>query len=268
MPLKRPFSFKSAVLLPIMLGWLILLIIPGILFVSDASLFPWLSLDSTAAETLFWITSTGTAPYGVATVLLVLLLSYLRLDRSRFFSLFLAISLSMCTTLGLNHFLKPFFNEARPNAVWLDQHYLLNTDSFYTLSKAERKEKMMTAVNLIEHANTEITLAPLVKQHWQHEIGFSFPSGHTLFAITLTMVASYYLLIAGNIWVPGLLFFWSIAMGFSRMLLGMHWSQDVLASTLLGGIIGLLSLLVIHKVFPFIWSISSKLVPRQIKADR
>ncbi|QDO86857.1 phosphatase PAP2 family protein [Shewanella psychropiezotolerans] len=250
------------------LGWFVLLIIPGILFVSDASLFPWLSLDSTAAETLFWITSTGTAPYGVATVLLILFLSYRRLEHSRFFSLFLAISLSMCTTLGLNHFLKPFFNEARPNAVWLDQHNLLNTDSFYTLSKTERKIQMMAAVNQVEHANTEITLAPLVKQHWQHEIGFSFPSGHTLFAITLTMVASYYLLIAGNIWIPGLLFFWSIAMGFSRMLLGMHWTQDVLASTLLGGIIGLISLLVIHKVFPFIWSISSRLAPRQIKANQ
>lgn len=266
--MKRPFPFRSAVLFPMILGWFVLLIIPGILFVSDASLFPWLSLDSTAAETLFWITSTGTAPYGVATVLLILFLSYRRLEHSRFFSLFLAISLSMCTTLGLNHFLKPFFNEARPNAVWLDQHNLLNTDSFYTLSKTERKIQMMAAVNQVEHANTEITLAPLVKQHWQHEIGFSFPSGHTLFAITLTMVASYYLLIAGNIWIPGLLFFWSIAMGFSRMLLGMHWTQDVLASTLLGGIIGLISLLVIHKVFPFIWSISSRLAPRQIKANQ
>ncbi|QFU25161.1 phosphatase PAP2 family protein [Shewanella eurypsychrophilus] len=249
-----------SVIFPLMLGWLILLIIPGILFVSDASLFPWLSLDSTTAEALFWITSTGTAPYGVASVLLILLLSYRRLERARFFSLFLAISLSMCTTLGLNHYLKPFFNEARPNAVWLDQHYLLNTDSFYTLSKAERKELMMTAVNQIEFADTELTLAPLVKQHWQHEIGFAFPSGHTLFAITLTMVASYYLLIAGNIWIPSLLFGWSIAMGFSRMLLGMHWTQDVLASTFLGGIIGLVSLLVIHKIFPYIGSMANKLL--------
>ncbi|BAJ03831.1 phosphatase PAP2 family protein [Shewanella violacea] len=266
--MKRPFSFKSSVQFPIMIGWLILLIIPGILFVSDLSLFPWLALDSFAAETLFWITSTGTAPYGVATVLLVLLLGYQRLERSRFFSLFLAISLSMCATLGLNHYLKPYFSEARPNAVWLEQHYLLNTDSFYTLTKVERKEKMTTAVNRIEHANTELTLAPLIKQHWQHEVGFAFPSGHTLFAITLTIVASYYLLLAGNLWIPGMLFCWSIAIGFSRMLLGMHWSQDVLASTLIGGVIGLISLLVIHKTFPFIWSMSTKLVPQLIKKNQ
>lgn len=251
-----------------MLGWLILLIIPGILFVFDISLFPLLSLDSTAAETLFWITSSGTIPYGVATILLVLLLSYRRLERSRFFSLFFTISLSMCTILGLSHYLKPLFNEARPNAVWLEQHYLLNTDNFYSLSKAERKEQMMAAVNQIEHADTEITLAPLVKQHWQHEVDFSFPSGHTLLAITLTMVTSYYLLLAGNIWIPSLLFFWSISMGFSRMLLGMHWSQDVLASTLLGGIIGLVSLFAIHKTFPFIWSLSTKLVSQRRKANQ
>ncbi|WP_256717976.1 phosphatase PAP2 family protein [Shewanella sp. UCD-KL12] len=266
--MKQLSTYMPSVILPMMIGWLILLIIPGVLFVSDASLFPWLSLDSTTAETLFWLTSTGTAPYGVATVLFVLLLSYQRLERSRFFSLFLAISLSMCTTLGLNHYLKPFFNEARPNAVWLEQNYLLNTDSFYSLSKAERQEKMMAAVNQIEYADTELSLAPLVKQHWQHEVGYAFPSGHTLFAVTLTIVASFYLLLAGNLILPSVLLLWTVAMGFSRMLLGMHWTQDVLASTFLGGLIGLLSLFVIHKAFPYIWSISTKLIPKLSKVER
>ncbi len=234
-----------------MMGWAILTIIPAILLISDTALFPLLPLNSLWAEALFWITSSGTAPYGVATVLFILLLSYQRLGKSEFISLFLTISLGMCTTLGLNHYLKPFFNEARPNAVWLEQQYLLNTTNFYTLEKAERKTQMAASLERLEHAETDLTLSPLVKQHWKNEIGFAFPSGHTLFAITLTMIASYYLLLAGYLLLPATLFIWSISMGFSRMLLGMHWAQDVLASTVLGGVISLLSLFFIHKTFPY-----------------
>jgi len=234
-----------------MIGWAILTIIPAILLISDTTLFPLLPLNSLSAEVLFWLTTSGTAPYGVATVLLILLLSYQRLGRAQFVSLFLTISLGMCTTLGLNHYLKPFFNEARPNAVWLEQQYLLNTTNFYTLAKAERKAQMTASLERLEHAETELDLSPLIKQHWKNEVGFAFPSGHTLFAITLTMIASYYLLLAGNLVLPTMLFIWSITMGFSRMLLGMHWSQDVLASTVLGGVIGLFSLLFIHKTFPY-----------------
>lgn len=256
--MKHLSAIMPSVIFPMLLGWLVLLIIPGILFVSDASLFPWLSLDSTTAKALFWITSSGTIPYGVITILFVLLLSYQRLESSRFFSLFCAISISMCSILGLSYSLKPLFNEERPNAIWLDQHYLLNTGTFYSLPKAERKVQMMAAVNRIEHADTEITLAPLIKQHWQHEVDFSFPSGHTLFAVTLTMVTSFYLLLAGYWMLPSMLLVWSIAMGFSRMLLGMHWTQDVLASTFLGGMIGIISLLVIHKSFPYLWSMATQ----------
>ncbi|RTR37267.1 phosphatase PAP2 family protein [Shewanella canadensis] len=234
-----------------MMGWAILTIIPAILLISDTALFPLLPLNSLSAEGLFWLTSSGTAPYGVATVLFILLLSYHRLAKAEFISLFLTISLGMCTTLGLNHYLKPFFNEARPNAVWLEQQYLLNTENFYTLTKAERKAQMTASLERLEHAETDLVLSPLVKQHWKNEVGFAFPSGHTLFAMTLTMIASYYLLLAGNLVLPTILFIWSITMGFSRMLLGMHWSQDVLASTVLGGVISLFSLFFIHKTFPY-----------------
>ena len=243
-------------------GWAILAIIPAILLLLNSSLFPLIALDSTLANLLFWLTSTGTAPYGVATVLFILLLSYQRLPRHQFVSLFLAISLGMCTTLSLNSYLKPYFNEARPNAVWLESQYLLNTDKFYSLTKQERKAEIASSLDRLEHAHSDLTLSPLVKQHWKHEVGFAFPSGHTLFALTLTMIASYYLLLAGNLVIPGLLFIWSIGMGFSRMLLGMHWAQDVLASTILGGVIGLLSLFVVHNSFPYLVTLYSGLMKK------
>nr|WP_229377288.1 phosphatase PAP2 family protein [Shewanella woodyi] len=263
--MKAPSTSLRSPFAPMIFGWAILAIIPAILLLLNTSLFPLIELDSTFANLLFWLTSTGTAPYGVATVLLVLLLGYRRLSKPQFMSFFLTISLGMCTSLGLNSYLKPYFNESRPNAVWLESQYLLNTDNFYSLTKAERKSEMSSTLDRLNYANSDITLSPLIKQHWKHEVGFAFPSGHTLFALTLTMIASYYLLLAGNLVLPGLLFVWSIGMGFSRMLLGMHWSQDVLASTILGGIIGLLSILVIHKTFPYLSLIYSSLMEKRKK---
>ena len=265
--LKAPSTTIRSPIAPMIFGWTILAIIPAILLLLNTSLFPLIALDSTLANALFWLTSTGTAPYGVATVLLVLFLSYQRLSKPQFISLFLAISLGMCTTLTLNSYLKPHFNEPRPNAVWLESQYLLNTDNFYSLPKTQRKVEMSSALDRLEHAHSDLTLSPLVKQHWKHEVGFSFPSGHTLFALTLTMITSYYLLLAGNVFIPGMLFIWSIGMGFSRMLLGMHWSQDVLASTALGGVIGLVSIFVVNQVFPYLNNFYSALMKNRKKLE-
>lgn len=265
--MKAPSAIIRSPIVPMIFGWTILAIIPAILLMLNTSLFPLIPLNSTLANLLFWLTSTGTAPYGVATVLLVLLLSYQLLSKPQFISLFLAISLGMCTTLTLNSFLKPYFNEPRPNAAWLASQYQLDIDNFYSLPKLQRKTEMSNALDRLEHAHSEHILSPLVKQHWKHEVGFAFPSGHTLFALTLTMIASYYLLLAGNLVLPGLLFLWSIGMGFSRMLLGMHWSQDVLASTILGGGIGLLSIFVVHKGFPYLSIFYSELIKSRNKLE-
>ncbi|NRD75765.1 phosphatase PAP2 family protein [Shewanella sp. VB17] len=244
-------------------GWAILAIIPAILLLLNTSLFPLIPLDSMMANLLFWLTSTGTAPYGVATVLFILLLSYKSLSKPQFARLFLAISLGMCATLSINNYLKPYFYEPRPNTTWLASQYLLNTDHFYSLPKTQRKAEITSALDKLEGTYSELTLSPLIKQHWQHEVGFAFPSGHTLFALTLTMITSYYFLLAGLFALPCLLVIWSVGMGFSRMLLGMHWPQDVLASTILGGTIGLLSLFVIHISFPYLTMIHAKLMSKR-----
>lgn len=258
--MKAPVTIIRSPIAPMLFGWTILAIIPAILLQLNTSLFPLIALDSTLANMLFWLTSTGTAPYGIATVLLVLLLSYQQLSKPQLMSLFFAISLGMLTTLTLNGFLKPHFNEPRPNAAWLKSQYLLDIEHFYSQTKEQRKTEMASALDKLDNAHSGLALSPLIKQHWQHEVGFAFPSGHTLFALTLTMITSYYLLLAGNFFIPGLLFIWSIGMGFSRMLLGMHWSQDVLASTVLGGGIGLISIFVVNKAFPYLNNFYSELM--------
>ena len=66
---------------------------------------------------------------------------------------------------------------------------------------------------------------------------FSFPSGHTLQAVSFTIVAlAWYPLLA-----PLLLTFTALVAA-SRVVLGLHYPSDVLAATVIGGALGTLSL--------------------------
>ncbi|MGY1457108.1 MULTISPECIES: phosphatase PAP2 family protein [unclassified Luteimonas] len=66
---------------------------------------------------------------------------------------------------------------------------------------------------------------------------FSFPSGHTLHAVSFTIVAlAYYPQLA---WV---LLPFTAMVALSRVVLGLHWPSDVLAATLIGSGLAALSL--------------------------
>ncbi len=66
---------------------------------------------------------------------------------------------------------------------------------------------------------------------------FSFPSGHTLHAVSFTLVAlAYYPTLA---W---LLLPFTLSVALSRVVLGMHYPSDVIAATGIGGVISLLTL--------------------------
>ena len=72
--------------------------------------------------------------------------------------------------------------------------------------------------------------------------GFSFPSGHTLVVAALATAA---VLIVDRIWPaahrPALLLAlaWTLLVGISRMVIGVHWPTDVLAATCIGAFLPL-----------------------------
>lgn len=61
---------------------------------------------------------------------------------------------------------------------------------------------------------------------------FSFPSGHTLHAVTLSIIAVHYLPVLAVVLVP-----LAMSIALSRLVLGMHYPSDVLAASMIGAVI-------------------------------
>jgi undecaprenyl-diphosphatase len=62
---------------------------------------------------------------------------------------------------------------------------------------------------------------------------FSFPSGHTLHAISFTIIALAYFPLLAPLLVP-----FTLMVAASRVVLGLHYPSDVLAATLIGLVLG------------------------------
>jgi undecaprenyl-diphosphatase len=68
---------------------------------------------------------------------------------------------------------------------------------------------------------------------------YSFPSGHTLHAVALTLVALYHYPQLAPVLVP-----FTVLVALSRVVLGLHYPSDVLAGVIIGGALASMSLLV------------------------
>ena len=66
---------------------------------------------------------------------------------------------------------------------------------------------------------------------------FSFPSGHTLHAVSFTLIALAYFPVLAPLLVP-----FTVLVMLSRIVLGLHYPSDVLAATAVGSGLGALSL--------------------------
>jgi undecaprenyl-diphosphatase len=69
---------------------------------------------------------------------------------------------------------------------------------------------------------------------------FSFPSGHTLHAVIFTLVATHYYPMLSLGLIP-----FTILIGLSRPILGLHYPSDVLVGALIGILISVISFSII-----------------------
>ncbi len=213
-------------------GILILLLLPLSLWVSG---WHWLPAESGGGQlVLFAFTETVTRPAGVVTTLLLAgwLLWLLRHDQ-RTARQRLVVVLSVVIVVwggqGINSLIKLQVREARPYVVWLQSEKAQSAQSFYQLPAGERSARVrqLTRDNPL--------LAGWLTRHWAAETGYSFPSGHSMFAACWALLMLFWLWPRGHIISVVVTFIWAILVIWSRMALGMHWPQDVTMSVINAG---------------------------------
>lgn len=119
---------------------------------------------------------------------------------------------------------------AQPQTGWLHSLHMLAAGCAGTLLYKTIKGKTLRPRPYQVHQSVRLTGVPL-----DH---FSFPSGHTLHAVAFSVVAlSYYPALA---W---LLLPFTLLVGLSRVVLGLHYPSDVLAGAALGAAVAWVSLM-------------------------
>lgn len=225
LPRRRVLAFSTALILPLVL----LACLPGQPFLSGSLQSGW----------LWWpyaLTRMVDVP-GLAVTLAALLLltrHKLTLERSALLALGGALFAVLAGDWVIKSLIKQLTEEPRPYLLWLEgQNLIPAIRQFYAASAELRSEQVHAASQLL-------ALPQWLGNHWQREVNYAFPSGHSIAAMSL---AQFF----GLIWLARaprgawLLPLWAVAIALSRTLIGMHWPLDVLASALLGSLTALLA---------------------------
>lgn len=215
------------------IGTLVLLLVPGIAVALHWQWLPPVEIPAYLFP-LYLVTETGTVPYAFVTCIvlgIIPLFYYPQLPARKK----LLLVVIMAATLGVGQIVKSTLKNVaqapRPYIVWLGKSNHINASDFYQLSREERKEF------LTRQDFSQFTVPSWQQAHWAKETGFSFPSGHSIF------VAQWMLMLWLLLWqkkayiMMTLIMCWACAIEASRLLLGMHWPQDVMLSCLLAFIL-------------------------------
>ena len=213
------------------LGAVVLMVIPILAWVSgwqwhpDNEVWWW--------RVLYWVTQTVTSPWGfiTSTVLFCWFLWCLRFRWRPTLVLGCILGAALLLGQGIKSAIKDHVHEPRPYVMWLEETHDMDGKDFYSLPGKARS--MLVKKEL----QNEQEIPRWLRKHWQHETGFAFPSGHTVFA------ASWALLALGLLWPRRhyksvvLIMVWSEGVMGSRMVLGMHWPRDLVMGIFLSWLV-------------------------------
>lgn len=161
------------------------------------------------------------------------------------------MAFSIALTQGIKTGLKNLFAEPRPFITALTTESNFTTEQFYRCSKLERSE-------IVRSFYREKSDMPMwLVRHHSHEIGYSFPSGHSIFAASwLLLAVGFYCLIGKGDKklkiLTALITIWAVLMLISRLRLGMHYPIDLLVSVLIAWLVHIVMFIALKKRF-FIW---------------
>lgn len=200
---------------------------------------------------LFLVTELGTFPYIILSCFVFLLcFAFLWPARTLVNFIKLAILLAFAILLGqmIKEGVKSVTKEPRPYTIWLVQltQKVDNSDvlpvDFYSLKKSEKKEFIATATE------SRFDVPTWLSGHWQKETGYSFPSGHVLFATTWAFLALCLLSFKSHPVFVSLMVVFAGLMQLSRIQLGAHFPVDVATSIILSALIALFILFIAKRV--------------------
>ncbi|MCT8534422.1 phosphatase PAP2 family protein [Glaesserella parasuis] len=182
--------------------------------------------------TLFILTETGSTPYALITcVLFMLWLMWLARTRYSWFLVGFICATSVVGTQAIKEGAKAVFKEPRP---FVTQMFQADTEAFYALPKAEQE----TAVLKFVQPENQFVI-----EHQADELGYSFPSGHTIFGVSWLLIFAGLLFgIRGQavIFAQFFVILWAGLMLISRLRLGMHYPIDLFVSTLIAWVFHLI----------------------------
>lgn len=177
---------------------------------------------------LFLITETGSFPYAAITcVIFTLLLAWIVRKRYSPFLVIAVCMVSVFATQAVKSGMKYLFEEPRPFVAAMFEG---KTDEFYQLSRVERGKAVLAKAGDVQN---------FVLKHQAKEVGYSFPSGHTIFAVSwLLVVIGFCLNLRGQavIFAHFFAILWAALMLISRLRLGMHYPIDLFVSSIIAGI--------------------------------
>ena len=182
---------------------------------------------------LYWLTETGSTPFAIGTcVVFALLFGVFFRNRKQWLVAVAIMVASMVVTQGVKTVVKSAFKEARPFITYVAEQNQTSTDEFYAHNRKERAQ-------IVEQFYQNQPQTPeWIKSHYAHEVGYSFPSGHTIFAASWLMMAVGFATLVGKKSraekiLIGAVTIWALLMLISRVRFGMHYPIDLLVSTLL-----------------------------------
>jgi phosphatidylglycerophosphatase B len=149
--------------------------------------------------------------------------------------LFAILAAAILIGQGIKSVIKNKVQEPRPFVAWLEKTHHIPTDEFYNLKRTQRAELVK------EQLDGQQEIPVWLRNHWQFETGFAFPSGHTMFA------ASWALLGVGLLWPRRrtftlvVLLVWATGVMGSRLMLGMHWPRDLAVATVISALLVILA---------------------------
>ncbi len=188
---------------------------------------------------LYWLTESGSVPYAIITCsVFALLFLPLFSNRKQWILAVAVMVFSMVITQGVKSGLKTVFAEPRPFVTYVTEKTGSSAEAFYAQDRKAR------AQIVDQFYQTQHNVPEWIKGHYADEVGYSFPSGHTIFAASWLMLTVGFMQLIGNKRgrVKLLLVFmslWAILMLVSRLRFGMHYPIDLFMSIFISWLIHL-----------------------------